>query len=108
MQLQVSGQYVRYQIGTQVHLGTDKHHFFGGVLVQPAANHRPDGREYRGRVQHKAHAQPLRVVFAQQPNDVLHQLVVHAGRAELGQVENNAEVIGHLFEAFIARSLLEW
>lgn len=45
-------------------------------------------------------------MFAQKPNDVLDQLVVHAGRAELGQVKHNAKIVRHLFEAFGARSLL--
>lgn len=45
-------------------------------------------------------------MLAQEPDDVLHQLVVHAGRAELGQVEDDAEIIDDLFET-LATSLLQ-
>ena len=106
VELHVSGQDVRYQIGAQVHFGIDKDHLFRRFLVQPAADHRPDGGEDCRRVENEAHAQPLRVVFAQQPDDVLDQLVVHAGRAELGQVEHDAQVVRHLLKAFAAGDLL--
>lgn len=105
--LHVRWQNVRNQVVAEVHLRANKNHLFRRVLVQPPANHRPHGREYGRRVQDQAHAQSLREVLAQEPYEILNQLVVHAGRAELGQVEDDAQIVRHLLEAFVTGGLLE-
>lgn len=41
-------------------------------------------------------------MLAQQPDEVLHQLIVHARSAEFSQIENDAQTICYLLEALLA------
>lgn len=101
--LHVGRQNVRYKVLAEILLAGHKHHLAGGVLVQPGLDDGPDRGEHHRGVQHQTRSEPLREVLAEQPNQVLDQLVVHAGRAEPGQVEHDAQVVGDLLEALFAR-----
>lgn len=41
-------------------------------------------------------------MFAQQPDQILDQLIVHARRTKFGQIENDAQIVDDLFEGSIA------
>lgn len=102
----VRRQNIRNQVFAQIHIVRHEHHFGRRFLVQPAANHRPDCREDRRRIEDQTNAHSLRIVSAQQPDDVLDQLIVHAAGIETGQIEDDAQIVGNLFEAASASSFL--
>lgn len=98
LSLHVSGQYIRDYVFTQVNVIVNNEHFFRSVFIQPGTNHRPDGGKDTRSVDDQADAQSLGVVFAQKPDQVLNQLIIHAGSAEVLEVEDNTQIVYHLFE----------
>ena len=39
---------------------------------------------------------------AEQPDDIFDQLIIHARRTEIGQIENDAQIVDDLFKASFA------
>lgn len=107
MELHICRQNIRNHVFTQIHLVGDEHHFGRCLLVQPSSDHWPDGRKDRRRIDDQTDAHALRIVTTEQPDNVLDQLIVHAARIEAGQIENDAQIVGDLFEAACAGKFLE-
>lgn len=90
----------------QVFLTAYEHHLFRCDLVKPTTDDTPAPRENCRRVENETDAQPLRVVLAEQPDEVFDKRIVHAVKAKILKIEDDAQVIYHFLEALLARLLL--
>lgn len=72
----------------------------------PTADDTPAPRENCRRVENETDAQPFRIVLAKQPDEVFDKRIVHAVKAKILKIKDDAQVIDHFFEAFLARLLL--
>ena len=81
---------------------------FNRVLIfSPRSDYSPAAIEDHGRVDNEADTESLRVIFTQQPDEVLHKLVVHVGHCEIAEIEHYAQIVHHILVTLRAPLLLQ-
>lgn len=76
-------------------------------MYLPAFDDGPAATEQWGRVDDETDSKSLRVVSTQQPDQVLHHLVVHTAQTEVLQVKHYTQVVHHLLETLLTRLFLQ-